>query len=537
MNKPLKALMVEDNPNDADLLAFELERGGYQLEFERVDTAEAFQSVLNQQHWDIIFSDHSMPQFSSTRALALFKETERDIPFIIISGTIGEEVAVQALKAGANDYMIKGNLTRLIPAVERELREAKERARYRKTEAVLKETETRFDATFEQAAVGIAHVGINGEWIRLNHKYCEILGYSQADLMGTTFQEVTHPDDLETDLELYQKLKDKEIDHYTLEKRYNKKDQSYIWVNLTVSIVWDERGQFDYAVAVIEDISKRKQIEETLKRAKEEAEVAKEVAETANRKKSEFLSIMTHELRTPLNAIIGYSEMIESGVWGGQFSEKEQRYIHNVVISGRHLLDLINEVLDVSKIEAGRMELTIEYAEVEPLIEISKIIVEEIARQKDVQLIFDIQSPLGEIQVDTVRFKQILFNLLSNAIKFNRPGGRVTLNASKETNNGEECLVISVQDTGIGIPQNKLSDLFHPFSQIDTSYARKTEGTGLGLALTKHLIEMHGGKITVESEEGVGSTFTLRMPLIPRKQSTNALDFKKADSSESLNFR
>lgn len=509
MHKPLKVLIIEDNPNDADLLALELERGGYQVEFERVDTAEGFQSALDSQPWDIIFSDHSMPHFNSTQALAMFKETRLDVPFIIISGTIGEEAAVQALKAGANDYMIKGNLIRLIPAVGRELREAQERARYRETEASLRETETRFYATFEQAAVGIAHVGINGEWLRLNRKYCEILGYSHEELMGMTFQEITHPDDLEADLALYQKVKAKEIDHYALEKRYIRKNKSHVWVNLTVSIVWDEHNQFDYAVAVIEDITKRKQIEENLLQAKEAAEIA-------NRKKSEFLAIMSHELRTPLNAIIGYSEMIENGMGGSNLTERDKKYIHNVVISGKHLLDLITEILDVSKIEAGRMELALAWVTVEPLIETAKVIAEELARPKNIQLHFNVQSPLAKIQTDPLRFKQILFNLLSNAIKFNREGGHVTLNAFEYQENGMKWLVVSIKDTGIGISQNRLPELFKPFSQLDTSYARKAGGTGLGLALTKHLIEMHGGSIAVQSEEGIGSEFAFKLPITYR---------------------
>jgi signal transduction histidine kinase len=259
------------------------------------------------------------------------------------------------------------------------------------------------------------------------------------------------------------------------------------------------------------DISDRKRNEEALKEAKEEAE-------KANGQKDTFLAMMSHELRTPLNSIIGYARMMETGR-GGPLSEKQARYIQNITLSGAHLLRIINDLLDLSKIEAGKMNVAYEHIDILPHLDEVKSMMSELAELKKVQLTFEVSPNIGKLEADPARFKQILINLISNAIKFNREEGavRVRMFRDEET----QMMFGIVQDIGIGIPPEKLSILFQKFSQVDNSAGRKHEGTGLGLALTKELIELHGGDIKVESEEGTGTSFIFRIPLTRTQDGKN----------------
>ena len=230
--------------------------------------------------------------------------------------------------------------------------------------------------------------------------------------------------------------------------------------------------------------------------------------EAANRHKSEFLANMSHELRTPLNAIIGFSEVLGERLFG-ELNEKQAEYTEDILTSGRHLLSLINEILDLSKVEAGRMELELATFDLPLAIDNARTFVRERATKHGITLDVAIDERLGEFAGDERKIKQILLNLLSNAVKFTPKGGRIGINA-RQTNGAVE---ISVSDTGIGIAAEDQPRIFEEFRQVGTDYAHKSEGTGLGLTLAKKFIELHGGKIWVDSEVGKGSTFTFTLPL------------------------
>lgn len=238
--------------------------------------------------------------------------------------------------------------------------------------------------------------------------------------------------------------------------------------------------------------------------------------ERANLHKSQFLANMSHELRTPLNAIIGFSEVMQDQVFGS-LNEKQTRYVNNILTSGRHLLALVNDVLDLSKVEAGKMELHWEEFSVPSAVYEVQTQLSTLAEQKNLQVIYEVDENLDRILADRARFRQILFNLLSNAIKFTPQGGRISITGSVQPDEKcENCraALFRVVDTGIGISAENLTYIFESFRQVDNSYSRQYQGTGLGLALTQKLVEMHGGKIWVESEPGVGSTFSFTIPLI-----------------------
>jgi signal transduction histidine kinase len=232
--------------------------------------------------------------------------------------------------------------------------------------------------------------------------------------------------------------------------------------------------------------------------------------EAASRHKSEFLANMSHELRTPLNAIIGFSEVLHDRMFG-ELNDKQAEYIADILSSGRHLLSLINDILDLSKIEAGRMELELEAFHLPTTLESTLTLVRERAGRHGIALTLDVDASLGDFVADERKVRQIVLNLLSNAVKFTPEGGHVEVKALPVDGVAE----ISVSDTGIGIAAADQTAIFEEFRQVGTDQARRREGTGLGLALTKKFVELHGGRIWLTSEVGKGSTFTFTLPVRP----------------------
>ena len=265
------------------------------------------------------------------------------------------------------------------------------------------------------------------------------------------------------------------------------------------------KGQFSNPV-VVENRDELGTLASNLNRMSDELRRLYEQIEMANRHKSEFLANMSHELRTPLNAILGFSEALNDGIFG-QLNPRQADYLRDIHSSGQHLLSLINDILDLSKVEAGKMELLVDTFDAPSAIESAMTLVKERAARHGIQLTLEMDEQLGEFSGDERKFKQVLLNLLSNAVKFTPEGGSVTLSA-QATDDG---LQISVRDTGIGIAKEFQEKIFEAFQQAGGSHNVKREGTGLGLTLSRQFVEMHGGKMWLESKPGAGSTFTFNM--------------------------
>ena len=241
-----------------------------------------------------------------------------------------------------------------------------------------------------------------------------------------------------------------------------------------------------------------------------ELEAKSQELEAASRHKSEFLANMSHELRTPLNAILGFSEVLAERMFG-EVNEKQAEYLQDILSSGRHLLSLINDILDLSKVEAGRLELELGRFHLPTALDNALTLVRERATRHGITLTQTVDARLGDIVADERKVKQILLNLLSNAVKFTPEGGRVGLTATA----ADGVLTIAVSDTGIGIAPEDQAAIFEEFRQVGREDARKQEGTGLGLTLAKKFVELHGGRIWVQSQVGQGSTFSFTLPVRP----------------------
>lgn len=368
----------------------------------------------------------------------------------------------------------------------------------KQTEVAGQKSEARLRAIFEHSGIGIGLTDLDGWLIDVNPALCKMLGYSREELLTMCFANFTHPDYVAADLK-FQELGTGKRDHYEMEKLYIHKDGQLVWGRLNVSLVQDSGGKPQFAISMVEDITAHKQSEIELRDNKE-------AAEAGSRAKSEFLATMSHELRTPLNAILGLSQLLQQEIFG-YLNAKQKEYVSCIHSSGEHLLALINDILDLSKVEAGKEELMPKPLNVQQLCEHCLNIVRDRARGKNLQLTSQIDPQADVCIADERRVKQMLLNLLTNAIKFTARG-TVSLQVEKVP----EGIAFKVCDTGIGIDSSQLSLLFQPFTQLDSRLNRQYEGTGLGLALTRKLARLHGGDITVESTVGEGSQFTLLLP-------------------------
>ncbi len=326
------------------------------------------------------------------------------------------------------------------------------------------------------------------------NKQMEVLtGCTRDELIGAPFKNYfTDPDGAETSIK--QVLREKKVTNYELTARARDGKETVVSFNATTFYDRDRKLQGVFAAA--RDVTEHKRFEQSL--------------QEANRMKSEFLANMSHELRTPLNGIIGFTEFLIDEK-PGPLMPKQKEYLGDVLSSARHLLQLINDVLDLAKVEAGKMELHPETFPVQKAVEEVVAVIKGIAQKKRIAIAIEIGAGIDAVLLDQHKFKQVLYNLLSNAVKFSDEGGQVGIDAHRLDLNQLE---VKVRDTGIGIKAEDINRLFTEFEQLDSGTARRFEGTGLGLALTKKIVEFQGGRISVESEPGKGSVFTVVLPVM-----------------------
>ena len=615
---------------------------------------------------------------------------------LIVSGKV---YGILNLYSGTADFFTEDEV-RLLDEMAMDISFAIESIQMEKQKKIAQEemrkSQELFSNAFNNAPIGEALVAPDGRWLKVNRTICEISGYSEEELLTMTFQELTHPDDLELDLKYVREMLAKKIKTYQLDKRYIHASGHPVWVSLHVSLIWDSNDKPQYFIAQIQDISQRRKAEEELAKYQEKLEeivkertsklentnkklseeisirkktedqlhrlskvftdamdpiiiedlsgkvidmnesavsifgwtreellgksiktivpneqhkqadelqekciqgksirnekgwrlhksgelipvllslslltnqkeeptaiatisknisniieteeklkIAKENAEIANRSKSEFVANMSHEIRTPMNAVLGYAELLTSQL----IDKTQKRYLESIKASGRSLLTLINDILDLSKIEAGKLELQFDYVDSHSFFHDLEHIFSLRIIEKGINFIVEISSgtPAG-IYIDESRLRQVLVNLLGNAVKFTDTG-YIKLSVWVENpkileydkDKGEEYvdLIIEVEDTGTGIPKEYLQVIFDPFEQSKEKINQKLEGTGLGLAISRRLVELMNGTITASSELNEGSTFRVVIPDMAYRRTSEKREPELFIDPETVNF-
>lgn len=378
----------------------------------------------------------------------------------------------------------------------------------KQAEDAVRKSEARYRTFFEHTAVGVAEIEhFTGRFLRANPRLCELLGRTEEEMRDTSFQAITHPDDLHLHEEKAAQLLAGTIDHYTLEKRYISKDGGVIWVNITVSDPRETGETHGRNIVIVEDITERKRTEAAL-------QASKDAAHAANQSKSIFLANMSHEIRTPMNAILGFAQLMQRDQ---KLSQQSREHLEIINRSGEHLLAIINDILEMSKIEAGRATFIPSTFDLHSLLNDLEMMFRVRTDAKKLRFLSDTVGDVPRwIITDEGKLRQVLINILGNAVKFTDEGG-IALRLRAEPGIGDAVdLQFEVEDTGPGMAEEEMGRLFQPFEQSGAGI--KSGGTGLGLALSRGFIQIMGGSTSVASKIGKGTTFRFEIPVREGKE-------------------
>ena len=366
----------------------------------------------------------------------------------------------------------------------------------------LEESEQMFRMLFNDAPMPYQSLDIDGNFITVNKVFCETLGYRPDELIGKNFSELLHPDWVNHFRENFPRFK--AIGEVLgVEFEMKKKDGEFVLVSFTGKIGKESDGSFRQTHCVFRDISSERAYQDGLVKAKEEAE-------QANHAKSMFLANMSHELRTPLNGIMGMHQLLKTT----HLNDEQEGYVSLAIDSARRLTSLLGDILDLTRIEAGKLNVVEKSFEIKDVFELAEQLFGPVCRQKDVSLFFNIHPSLSKVLIgDQIRVQQILNNLVGNAVKFTESGSiRCEAYPLPHENKDTQRILFSVSDTGIGIEEDKLDQLFEPFTQADEGYKRAYQGAGLGLSIVRQLVKLMGGSVSVASEPGKGTEFHFCLP-------------------------
>ena len=492
MGKPLRVLMVEDSEDDALLVLRELRAAGYDPTHERVDTAAALEASLDRHPWDLLIGDYSMPHFSGTAALAILRERGLDIPYICVSGTITEELAVAAMKAGANDYVTKGQLKRLLPAIERELREAQARATLRATEAS-------FATLVEHAPVGIYRSSPEGRFLSANAAVVRMLGYeSAADVLGLDMARDVYADAAERQrLVERDTYSDRQYD--SVEATWKRRDGRLLTVQLSVRAVRNRAGQVEYYETFVRDVTDQRRLQQQVLQSQKMEAVGR------------LAGGIAHDFNNLLTVITSYSDLLLEDLAPGDAKRDDLEQVRKAADGAAALT---RQLLAFSRQQVVEPRVVSLNTVVEGLQKILRRVIGE-----DIELTTTLAPDLGAVRADVGQLEQVLMNLAVNARDAMPTGGRLTVETAnvehdpdyardREAAAVRQFAMLAVSDTGCGMDEATKARIFEPF--FTTKEPGK--GTGLGLATVYGIVKQAGGFIWVYSEPGQGTSFKIYLP-------------------------
>jgi len=501
-----RILYIEDDPGLSRLVRARLEGEGYRVEL--CGTGAEGLAVFDEALHDIVIIDYQLPDRNGLDVLETLVARGVKTPMVIATGAGSEEVAVRAMKLGASDYINKeasGKFFHLLPSViEKALRQHELAMQTQRAQSELRESEERLRSIIASIDDAVLVTDKSGLFVAVRAPGSGARSpTASAGWIGATFRDVLPPAvaaQFETAFTAVQAGDRVEQFDYSLPS-----ENGEVWFNAKVSPLKAPEGGFAGVTIVARDVTARKVSEEGFR-------LASLAANAASRAKSDLLAGMSHELRTPLTAVIGYAEILAAEYFG-TLNERQAQQVQIILQASRHLLDLINDILDISKIESGKTELELSSVRVSAVVVLTVDLLKETASRRKVRVITRIPDDLTALQVpaDERRVKQVLVNLVSNALKFTPEGGSVEVAMRRR----DDALAVSVTDTGIGIPREELERIFDSFYQIrGRPSAARVQGSGLGLSLAKQIVELHGGRIWAESEgDGKGSCLTFTLPL------------------------
>jgi two-component system, OmpR family, phosphate regulon sensor histidine kinase PhoR len=483
MDKRMRVLLVEDNVNDAVLVERELQKDGHSAAVVRVDRIERVREELARQSFDLVISDFALPGFNGLSVLSVVREIDADIPFILVSGAVEPDTAVAAMRTGAQDYIMKGDLGRLLPAVDREVGEALVRRQRRNAESGLRESEQRYRLLLLNLPDAVLTIGPTGCITFANAACLDLLGIGAwPGLFGRALEDFVAEEDEPVMHALLQAVTcaDELQPSTSHSVRLIRADRHVLHTEI-VAIPFSPDRQLTQLV--IHDVTERTELEQL---------------------KDDFISTVSHELRTPLTTILGCTTLLEAGAESRPVDER-RALATKAKDAAERMRGLVEDLLQTLSLQSGDLALQLESTD---MVRLVSSCIDVFAIAEIHQLVTDLPEGLKPVSCDQRRLMLAVSNLIANAVKFSPDGGRLWVTLSQEG----DTTRLAVRDEGVGIDPADLETIFSRFRQADMSSTRSYAGFGLGLFIVKSIVEAHGGRVHVDSVPGSGSTFTIEIP-------------------------
>lgn len=493
-----RMLLIEDDPRDAELACMKLQRAGIEVDVHTVSSAADLEQALETREFDLVLSDFQLPGFSGEEALRIVRRRDIAIPFVFLSGMLGEENAVEMLRQGATDYVLKQRLERLPLVVARALTEARERAQRALAERRLRDSERHFsqliDALKDYSVATLDRGGRIESW---NAASEAIYGYTAAEIIGERINRFFEPGD-NGDLVRSELDGAMRAGSHVDERWQRRRDGSRFHASIVTTAMVNGDGALQGFSRIVRDTTDSRVAADLLQSAKDQAE-------SANLAKDRFLAVLSHELRNPLSPIATAAHFLQLQDLSEDARTCVEIIRRNVELESR----LIDDLLDISRIVNDKLTLSLEDVELVALVRSVVDAFRADAAARHIELAFESRPPQAFVNGDPARLQQIIWNLLKNALKFSNSGGRVEVSIAP-TDDGRIAIVVT--DVGIGIRADALRRIFDAFDQGDDASPSNRGGLGLGLAIANSLAQKQGGTLTVHSDGvGQGATFTLML--------------------------